>query len=437
MANVRKITRGELGIVDLLDMAAEYLDDEDVVARSGGLIVKAESLLDTFEAASARLDGDMARGSAVGAGIMDVVAKAGLTKDAVLKGVEGLDVNKLLDDTQTAITDDNARRELISSAGDTALDFLLKILPSVPVPPFDGVREGLVYHLSNLSMAGFKVKKEDVCIEIAGMRAATSQSSQPTTTRAVKASELLIIDIRNISAILDDAVWSFEQTYMPYLKGSGKANTRLWDGAIRLKFELRRRIAKIDVDPNSGNENVTWEPVLCLNDRSCSIGGVELKIQGESRIAWVANKLTSLLGTKLRVYLVIVIMNALTNNSARLIEMLNSNLCNYWEFIMTTAKLKLEELLALEEHHVTKAAVDENEDLVELVWRERLPLGLNILTNDKSGMLKVIDLPRGTQARQVAQTKQLDPDLFKVSETMKGHEIRGALIARNDLRIRI
>jgi hypothetical protein len=34
------------------------------------------------------------------------VAKAGITKDAVLRGVEGLDMNKLLDDTQTAITDD-------------------------------------------------------------------------------------------------------------------------------------------------------------------------------------------------------------------------------------------------------------------------------------------------------------------------------------------
>jgi hypothetical protein len=347
---------------------------------------------------------------------MDAVAKAGITKDAVLRGVEGLDMNKLMDDTQTAITDEKARRELISSAGDTALDFLLKILPSVPVPPFDGVREGLVYHLSNLSMAGFKVKKEDVCIEIAGMRAAAPQSSRPATTRAVNASELLIIDIRNISATLDDAVWSFEQTYMPYLKGSGKANTRLWDGAIRLSFELRRRIAKIEVDPDSGRETATWEPVLCLNDRSCSIGGVELLIQGESRIAWMANKLTSLLGTKLRDYLVIVIINALTNNSARLIDMLNSNLCNYWDFIMRTAKLELGGLPELEEHHVTKASVDKNEDLVELVWRERVPLGLNILTNDNSGMLKVIDLPRGTQARQVAQAKQMDPDLFKVSE---------------------
>lgn len=413
MTNVRKITRGELGIVDLLDVAATYLDDEDVVTKSGGLIVKAENFLDTIEAASARLGGELGKGDAASAGIMNAVAKAGITKRAVMRGVEGLDMNKFLDDTHTAITDDNARRELISSAGDSALDFLLKILPEMPVPPFDGVREGLVYHLSNLSMAGFKVKKEDVCIEIAGMRAAAPQSSSQPTARAIKASELLIIDIRNISATLDDAVWSFEQTYMPYLKGSGKANTKLWDGAIRLKFELRKRVTKIEVDPNTGEETKTWEPVLCLNDRSCSIGGVELTIQGESRITWVANKLTSLLGAKLRDYLVIVIINALTNNSARLIDMLNSNLCKYWDFIMKTAKLNLDQLPDLEEHHVTKAAVGLSEDLVELVWRERVPLGLNLLTNDSSGLLKVIDLPRGTQARQVAQGNQLDPDIFK------------------------
>jgi hypothetical protein len=415
MANVRKITRGELGIVDLLEMATGYLDNDDVVTKSGGLIVKAENFLDNFEAASARLGGELGKGGrgTTGAGIMDAVAKAGITKSAVMRGVEGLDMNKLLDDTQSAITDDNARRELISSAGDSALDFLLKILPEMPVPPFDGVREGLVYHLSNLSMAGFKVKKEDVCIEIAGMRAAAPSTSQQPTIREVKASELLIIDIRNISAILDDAVWSFEQTYMPYLKGSGKANTKLWDGAIRLKFELRKRVAKIVIDPDTGKEVKTWEPVLCLNDRSCSIGGVELKIQGESKIAWVANKLTSLLGTKLRDYLVIVIINALTNNSARLIDMLNSNLCHYWDFIMRTAKLELDKLPELEVHHVTKATLDVNEDLVELVWRERVPLGLNLLTNDSSGILKVIDLPRGTQARVVAQANQLDPDLFK------------------------
>ena len=129
----------------------------------------------------------------------------------------------------------------------------------------------------------------------------------------------------------------------------------------------------------------------------------------------MANKLASLLETKLRDYVVSVIVNALKNNSGWLIDMLNSNLSNYWDFVLRTANLELDKLPKLARHHVTKAEVDEREDEVELVWRERVPLGLNILTNDESGYLKVIDLPRGTQARKVAQSKSLDPDLFKGS----------------------
>ena len=270
MGKVRQITKGELSMSDILDMAAGFLDDEEVVAKGEGLMVKAEEFLDEFEAASARLvEGGASKvgdaKSTTAAGIMDAVQKAGITKDEVMKHVESFDVNKLLDSTGNVMTDEAARRELISSAADTALDFLLRILPSMPVPPFDGVRDGLVYHLSNLSMAGFKVKKEDIHIEVAGIKAVGQNAGSHPQSRKVKQSELLIIDIKNISATLDDAMWSFEQTYMPYLKGSGKANTKLWDGSIRLKFELRRRMVKLEEDSNAGEQK--WEPVLCLNDR--------------------------------------------------------------------------------------------------------------------------------------------------------------------------
>ena len=414
LAKIRQITSGELSMSDILDMAATFLDDDEVVSKSGGLIVKAESLLDDIEAASERL-GAKADGTDATAGILDAVTKAGLTKEMVLKKVEDLDVNKLLDDTQSAMTDERARREMISSAGDTALDFLLKVLPEMPVPPFDGVREGLVYHLSNLSMAGFKVRKEDIHIEIAGIRAATTdgvEDAAMTQRRVVKASELLIIDIKNISATLDDAMWSFEQTYMPYLKGSGKANSKLWDGAIRMKFELRRQVASESDDPVTGEKKIVWEPVLCLNDRYCSIGGVDLRIQGEGRLTWAANKLASLLTNPLRDYVVSVIITVLKNNSAWLVDTLNQSLSPYWDFLLRTADIELNSLPKLARHHVTKAD-SIVEDEVELVWRERLPLGLNILTNDDSGYLKVIDLPRGTQARKVAQDKKLDPNIFK------------------------
>ena len=62
---------------------------------------------------------------------------------------------------------------------------------------------------------------------------------------------------------------------------------------------------------------------------------------------------------------------------------------------------------------VTTADSEDKENTIELVWRERLPLGLNLLLNDESGQVKVVDLPRGSQARKVCEGRGLDPDIFK------------------------
>lgn len=51
--------------------------------------------------------------------------------------------------------------------------------------------------------------------------------------------------------------------------------------------------------------------------------------------------------------------------------------------------------------------------MVELVWRKNLPLGMNLLLNDDSGRLKIVDFPRGSQARAVCAEKEIDPDVFK------------------------
>jgi hypothetical protein len=55
---------------------------------------------------------------------------------------------------------------------------------------------------------------------------------------------------------------------------------------------------------------------------------------------------------------------------------------------------------------------DEDEGMVELVWRANLPLGMNLLLNDDSGKLKVVDFPRGSQARAVCTEKEINPDIF-------------------------
>jgi hypothetical protein len=361
LRRVRKITSGEMTLAAIMDDIISVLNDNNVVAAGETLVRQSEQVLDVIEGVSAN--------KAV-SDALQIAEKAGVTKESVVREFEKLNMDDLLGAAEKAVTDEKARRKLLSSATDAALDFVLRILPSMPVPPFEGVRDGLVYHISNLSMKGFKVKKEDIQIELAGMRATRRLSIQKTDRRqgsenvvnvhpsiqksysgdsdyngleidnekrSVGATELLIIDIQNTSAVLDNAVWSFEQTYLPYLKGGGVANVKMSGGSIRLQFELRKR----RVLGNNDNSDRMWEPVLCLHDRSCSISNVELSLEGDSTLTWIVNKIATIFKTPLRDYVVSTIVKVLSNRSGWILERLNKILSPYWDLILRTAQLDM------------------------------------------------------------------------------------------------
>lgn len=360
LKRVRKIMSGELTLTNVMDEVVSVLNDDRVVKAGEHLIQQSEHVLDVIEGAS----GNQAVSDAI-----KMAEKAGITKDTVMREIEKLDVNDLIDTAGSAVTDERARRKLLSKATDTALDFVLKILPSMPVPPFEGVKDGLLYHISNLSMQGFKVRKEDIQIELAGMRATRRASSVRIKSvpsedslnasfhstgsgsamdveevhSTVKATELLIIDIRNISAVLDGAAWSFEQTYMPYLKGKGNADVSLSGGDIRLQFELRKRRKEREGENGRAQSDspTVWEPVLCLHDRTCSIADVGLTLQGEGRLTWILNKLASIFKGPLRDYVVRTIVSVLSSRSGWILERLNILLAPYWDLILRTAGLSL------------------------------------------------------------------------------------------------
>lgn len=361
LKRVRKIMSGQLTVTNVMDELVSILNDDQVVAAGESLVQQSEHVLDVIEGAT---------GNQAVADALLLAEKAGITKDTVMKEIEKLDVNDLLDTAGSAVTDERSRRKLLSQATDTALDFLLRILPSMPVPPFEGVNEGLVYNISNLSMEGFKVRKEDIQIELAGMRATRRASSllvrdagsnsllngssehsrggsmdmsfdvEEVHTK-VKATELLIIDIRNVSALLENAKFSFEQTYMPYLKGQGSANVKLSGGAIRLQFELRKRLVAEETGQSAGPTKLKWEPVLCLHDRTCTISDVGLSLQGQGSLNWILNKLASIFKGPLRDYVVRTIVNVLTSRSGWILERLNAVLGPYWDLILRTAQLEL------------------------------------------------------------------------------------------------
>lgn len=407
LSRVRRIISGDLTLDGLVSEVASVLNDEQVVMAGASIIKQGEMVLDAIESGNS--------GNKTMDGVMTAVEKAGITKETVIDHVGNMDMNSLLTSAESAVSDEKARQQLLSHATDSALDFVLRILPSMPVPDFDGVRDGLLYHLSNLSMEGFKVKKEDIHVEIAGIKTSSVTAEEGveginsnTQRSSTEATEILCIYVENISAVFENAVWSFEQTYMPYLKGSGMASAKLWGGIIKLQFELRKKRT-----PSSSEAKEKWEPVLCLHDRKCEIEEFDLLLQGDGKVAWFVNKLSAIFKAPLRDYVVRIILDGLASRSGALLESLNNVLSPCWSLVLQMASLSMEDLVEISDDDVTSSAPDPNSNQVDLVWRERIPLGINLLLNDDSGYVKVVDFPRGSQARKVAQEKNLDVDLFK------------------------
>ena len=335
ISHVRKIMSGDLTLSNLFDEVTNVLNNDDVVNTGASIAQRGEQMLDAIENASENK------------GVSDLIIaaeQAGITKDTVLERIESMDVNSILDTAEQVVSDEKKRIELLSSATDSALDFLLRILPAMPVPPFEGVKDGLIYSIENLSMKGFHLKKKDIMVEIAGIKAAEQSGANATivpnkitgddiSVREKKSTDVLIIDVRNISALLEEAIWKFEKTSFPYLKGKGSANVSLSDGTIRLEFELKKR--KIE------GAEAKWEPVLCLHNSLCAIGRIDLTIDGASKLAWVVNKLAAIFRGPLKSYVVRVIMDMLKNRSGWLLQNLNSLLSAHWDLILKTTGMTL------------------------------------------------------------------------------------------------
>lgn len=335
ISHVRKIMSGDVTLTNLFDEVTNILNNDDVVNVGASIAQRGEEILDAIESASENK------------GVSDLIIaaeQAGITKDSVLENIEKIDVNTILDTAEQAVSDEKKRIELLSSATDSALDFLLRILPEMPVPPFEGVKDGLIYSIENLSMKGFKLRKEDIMVEIAGIKAAAQSSTSAmivpdettgndVSARNSKTTDVLIIDVRNISALLEEAIWKFEKTSFPYLKGKGSANVKCSDGTIRLEFDLRKK-------KTEGNEE-KWEPVLCLHNRICTIGQIDLTFDGASKLTWVVNKLAAIFRGPLKNYVVRVIMDMLKNRSGWLLQNLNGLLSSHWDLILKATGMTL------------------------------------------------------------------------------------------------
>ena len=178
-----------------------------------------------------------------------------------------------------------------------------------------------------------------------------------------------------------------------------------------MKFELRK-VKKKHENDSTLLDNEDYTPVLCLNQSDCTIEEMELELKSDG-MSWLYNLMTTLFNGVLRDYVVKAVLTALQDSSGYLLETLNKNLAPHWPIVLKMGGLTMSNLEIADDSAIIDTQHILNKDLVELVWRDHVPLGMKLLMNDGSGDVKVVEFPRGGQARRVAEFANLDPDSFK------------------------
>lgn len=190
------------------------LDDDSVVKGAEELVQQGEKLIRKCQ--DLKANKTLAR-------VMEHLESDDVERD-LLRRVHDLDPQALLNGAEGALTDAEVRERLVNKLLDTALDFILKILPAIHIDKVSGTDNGCDWEISNISFSDFSFRKENVHMTL-GSPANASQ-------------ELLRISAEGISAHFRDLKVSVKQTSMPYLTAEGAAVAKAEGMRLMLAFRL-------------------------------------------------------------------------------------------------------------------------------------------------------------------------------------------------------
>jgi hypothetical protein len=181
---------------------------------------------------------------------------------ALISSLASFDINKFVDDAERAMADKEARQRLADSIKDAVLDFLLEYLPSMPIPMIEGEGDGLLYTISHLSFSQLKIRKEDVKVTIYHDDDALPPKLTVTAT--------------NMSSMFRGLMWSYKQTYFPYMEAGGACNADVTGVDVSLSF---------DYHPQRATASGTIGPWITLEQCNAKIHDIKMEMSETSASA--------------------------------------------------------------------------------------------------------------------------------------------------------
>lgn len=230
--------------------------------------------------------------------------------DTIMQKFEATDVDSVVEKGKTLFSDPAERQKFVNSIKDMAMDFLIKQLPSVQIPPIEGIADRLQFGIDNLDLSSFLIHKEDVHMKLGNF---------------LKTGNLFEVSVTNISASMKNFNWLFHQHYFPHLNGKGSANADIGEGTIRLNFGVRR----VPDEAVKGG----YLPRLVVNNLDVNIKTLELQFF-DSGLSGIINLLSKLFKETVRRRLTATLATQMSTHLGRLVGRLNTFAAKYMPMIL-------------------------------------------------------------------------------------------------------
>ncbi len=390
-ALVGQMASGQFNLDSALKAALSSLNSKGMTLAAERILASGDKMVGALEAFS---QSDAVQLAMIKLQSMDI-------ESTLSSKLGGFDTKLALDQAEDALTNAEARARMINNTKDQILGFLLENLPSMSVPDIQGVKDDVQFSITGLDMSGFRLRKEDVTVELG-----TSMKDEFLTCTAT-----------GIAAKFARIKWKFLQLYFPYLNGGGSADAAVNSASIKLGLKLIRvpkGVVKalggaaaarsslgdgVDVPPptaqdeeafyrqypgvkaaveairtssadssaqvlerggssgssSSGGGGLVanppanwgdvseWEPALVLSSKLIFMQSLELNIEN-SQLAWLYNLLASVFAGLIKDYVCASLKDVVGTHSAMLLGGINSMTSSYWPAIKQILSVTLESL---------------------------------------------------------------------------------------------
>lgn len=233
----------------------------------------------------------------------------------LVRRLRNLHADEILDVAENAVSNMEARDQLVNQLKSACLDFIMEVLPAIHIDQINGNDHGCDWEIKNISFSDFGFQKENVHVKFASLDGTSNE-------------DMLRICAWDIRAHFRNMQLEVRQLGIPYLEAECVADAKTEGMSFELVFKFEKTPSKPKVETLAGKRNnagktLLVQPALILSSCNVFMNSLEFTV-GETSYAVFVNTLSYFFAEELKQYACRKLAEYLNDNVGALVSTLNS-----------------------------------------------------------------------------------------------------------------